>query len=114
MQQLAEFTYGDIRRKLSIGEDSGSIVLRDDLTGPGVLAVYGETERVHKLTFSLPALEQLKEVLSPCHHANSLASYLASPQNDLLALMDVCDANRVPVAFCGLGSMSGIQFRASS
>lgn len=100
---------GDVRRML-IAEDGDALVVREDLTGPSTLVAYGDEERSLRVTFDAGAVSGLLDAVGSVG-APSLRAYLCDEKNDLVDLMDLCDARGVPYAFTGVGSASGIQFR---
>ena len=103
---------GDVRRML-LGEEGGAVVVREDLSGPSTLVAYGDEERSLRVMFERDAVRGLLDAVGEAG-APSLRAYLACEKNDVVDLMDLCDARGVPYVFTGIGARSGIQFRPSS
>ena len=100
---------GDVRR-MSVGRQEGFLVVREDVSGPSALIAYGEDERSLRATFAPGEVDGLLGAVRSAG-AGSLEEYLSCRENDIVDLMDLCDARGVRYSFTGVGSASGIQFR---
>ena len=110
VEEVARFeNAGDVRSML-IGEEDGYVVVREDLAGPSVLIAYGDEERSMRVMFAPEAVRGLLDAVGSVGE-RSLRAYLSREENDIVDLMDLCDARGVAYAFAGMGAQSGAQFR---
>lgn len=100
---------GDVRSML-IGEEDGCVVVQENLVGPSALIAYGDEERSMRVMFAPEAVRELLYAVGSVGE-RSLRAYLSREENDIVDLMDLCDARGVAYAFTGMGAKSGVQFR---
>lgn len=109
-REIARFeSDGDVRT-VSLIEDEGFLIVREDLSGPSALVAYGDEEHSLRMALSAESALRLLEVLDKMGE-KPLGDYLTEEGHDIVDLMDFCDANGVPYSFAGIGSESGLQFR---
>lgn len=108
--EVARFeSSGDVRTVFLI-EDEGSLIVREDFSGPSALVVYGDEEHSLRMMLSAESALRLLGVLGEMGE-KPLRGYFAEEGRDIVDLMDLCDVNGVPYSFAGIGSESGLQFR---
>lgn len=101
---------GDIRRMM-LEQTGDGLVVREDLSGPSVSAVYGDEWRSMRAAFAAAAVGTLLDAVGSACEGASLQEYLSDEGHDIVDLMDLCDVRGVPYSFVGMGSGSDIQFR---
>lgn len=111
MTKIAQFEKADDVRQVLVGEAEGSIVVREDISGPSVRVAYGDDERSLRMTLSPESVENLLGLIGFSGEDGALWSYLADERRTIIDLMDLCDREGVPYSFTALGSQSGLQFR---
>lgn len=110
VEEVARFEgAGDVRSML-IGEEDGCVVVQENLAGPSALIAYGDEERSMRVMFAPEAVRELLCAVGSVGE-RSLRAYLSREENDIVDLMDLCDARGVAYAFTGMGAKSGVQFR---
>lgn len=114
MTEVARFEVnGDVRRVL-VGGEAGNIIIREDLSGPSVLVVFGDEERSLRMTLPAESLERLLGLVGFAGLEGSLWSLLSDERYGVVDLMDLCDREGVAYSFSALGSRSGLQFRPAA
>ncbi len=111
--EVARFEHvGDVREVRIVEGNDGSLEVRERLTGPSALVAYGEDEHGLRVGFAPDAVEGLLRAVGEAGHP-SLADYLEDEKNDVVDLMDLCDARDVAYTFVGIGPRSGVQAQPS-
>lgn len=109
-REVARFERSGDVRTVSLIEGEGSLIVREDLSGPSALVAYGDEEHSLRMALSAESAARLLGALDGMGE-KPLGDYLAEEGHDIVDLMDLCDANGVPYSFAGIGSESGLQFR---
>ena len=101
---------GDVRSVSIVEGDDGVLEVREHLEGPSTLVAYGEDERSLRVIFAPAAVPGVLGAVGAAGRP-SLAAYLTDEKNDVVDLMDLCDARGVAYTFVGVGPESGVQCR---
>ncbi|WP_417228940.1 hypothetical protein [Thermophilibacter sp.] len=98
---------GDVRTVSLVESADGALEVRERREGPSALVAYGEGARSLCALFSPVAASRLPDLMGGA----SLVEYCANEKNDLVDLMDLCDAAAVPYSFTSLGSGGEVAYR---
>ena len=98
---------GDVRTVSLVESADGALEVRERREGSSALVAYGEGARSLCALFSPVAASRLPGLMGGA----SLVEYCANEKNDLVDLMDLCDANGVTYAFASVGSQGGAELR---
>ena len=110
-REVARFERAGDVRVMSLGEEEGRIVVREDLAGPSVLVAYGDEWRSLRVSFGPASVSGLLRAIGSSGEGESLWAYLADESHDIVDLMDLCDAAAVPYSFTSLGSGGEVAYR---
>lgn len=99
--------------KRSVYTEEGSLVVREELSGPSVSVAYGGEERLLKLIFDPEHVDALRAALLRVEGCGSVAEYASQKERGVGPLMDLCDREGVPYTFISAGSNGDVQFRPS-
>ena len=107
-REVARFERAGDVRSISVVEGAdGALEVRERREGPSALIAYGEDERSLRALFAPASASDLPRVLGGV----TPAEYLSDEKNDLVDLMDLCDAQGVAYEFVSVGPRSGVEFR---
>ena len=107
-REVARFeSAGDVRTVSLVESADGALEVRERREGPSALIAYGEGARSLCALFSPGAASRLPGLMG----GTALVEYLADEKNDLVDLMDLCDAQGVTYAFASVGSRGGTELR---
>ncbi|OUO33484.1 hypothetical protein B5F84_08525 [Olsenella sp. An290] len=110
LREIARFAHaGDVRRML-VGLDGGSLVVREDVSGPSALVAYGEEEYRLRMVIGPDALSDLLARVG-FSGEEGLWAYLSDEGRGLVDLMDLCDGLGISYAFSSMGPKGSLQFR---
>lgn len=110
-REVARFECARDVRVMSLGEEEGRVVVREDLSGPSALVAYGDERRSLRVALGAGALSRLLEAIGACGEGDSLWGYLADEEHDIVDLMDLCDRMDIPYSFASLGSAGEVTYR---
>lgn len=103
---------GDESRR-SVCTEEGSLVVREELSGPSVSIAYGGEERLLKVIFDPEHIDALLAALLREEGCGSVAEFVSQKERGVDCLMDLCDRKGVPYTFISAGSNGDVQFRPS-
>ena len=103
----------DVRLVNVIKGSGGVVEVREHLSGPSALIAYGEAEHGLRVLFAPSSVSDAERAVN-CMGCASIEEYLADDKNDVIDLMDLCDASGVAYTFVGIGPKTGVVCRPVS
>ena len=118
MQEISRFELaGDVRVMRTGKTETGGVALEESVAGTSCLVAYGEPARRARLSFDSAMLAGLCHALGRDGGASTddalaaLSDFARQEENELVDLMDLCDARGVAYAYLALGDSSGMSYR---
>ena len=103
----------DVRLVDVIEGPGGVVEVREHLSGPSAVVAYGEEEHGLRVLFAPSSVAGAQRAVNRAGCA-SIKEYLADEKNDIIDLMDLCDAGGVAYTFVGIGPKTGVLCRPAS